>query len=272
MRIVALIAVFNERRFIAGCLEHLFAQGVEAYVIDNGSTDDTAAIARRYLGHGLVGMEFLPRTEYFTLQRVLARKQELAATLAADWFIHHDTDEIRTAAQPGLTLAAAIAAADAAGSNAVNFLEFTFTPTIESPDHDHPRFRDTMRWYYPFLPQFPHRLNAWKRQDSPVNLVDHAGHRVDFPGLRMHPESLHLAHYMFLSPAHAVEKFIETRKYDPAMVARGWHRWRSRLTPDDIRLPMAAEVKERRPGEPLCPTNPRTKHVIDPAARVGGAS
>ncbi len=270
MRIIALIAVFNERRFIAGCLEHLFAEGVEAYVIDNGSTDETAEIARRYLGHGLVGMESLPRAEHFSLPRVLARKQELAVTLDADWFIHHDTDEIRTAAEPGHTLAEAIAQADAAGFNAVNFLEFTFTPTIESPDHDHPRYRDTMRWYYPFLPQFPHRLNAWKRQAGGVNLVAHAGHRVDFPGLRMHPESLHLEHYMFLSPDHAIEKFIETRKYDPAMIEKGWHRWRSRLTPEDIRLPAAVELKERRPGQPLCPLNPRTKHVLDPASRVGG--
>ena len=272
MRIVALIAVFNERRFIAGCLEPLFAQGVEAYVIDNGSTDDTAEIARRYLGHGLVGMESLKRTEYFSLQRVLTRKQELAATLDADWFIHHDADEIRTGAKPGQTLAAALAEADAAGANAVNFLEFTFTPTQEAPDHDHPRFRDTMRWYYPFLPRFPHRLNAWKRQDTPVNLVDCAGHEVSFSGLHMHPESLPLEHYMFLSAAHAVEKFIETRTYDPAMIAKGWHRWRSRLTPEDICLPAATQLKERRPGEPLCPRHPRTKHVLDPAARVGGAT
>lgn len=270
MRIVALIAVFNERRFIAGCLEHLVSQGVEAYVIDNGSTDGTGEIARRYLGRGLVGIEDMPRTEYFSLARVLERKQELAATLDADWFIHHDADEIRTAARPGRRLADAIAEADAAGANAVNFLEFTFVPTRESPDHDHDRFRDTMRWYYPFLPMFPHRLNAWKRQPGPVDLVEAAGHRVAFPGLRMHEESLHLEHYMFLSERHAVEKFIESRRYDPAMVARGWHRWRSRLTAADVVLPAAADLVERRPGEPLRAEHPRTKHVIDPAARAAG--
>lgn len=270
MRIVAILAVYNERRFIAGCLEHLFSQGVEAYVIDNGSTDGTGEIARRHLGHGLVGFEEMPRTEYFSLARVLERKQELAATLDADWFIHHDADEIRTGGRPGRRLADAIAEADAAGANAVNFLEFTFVPTREAPDHDHDRFRDTMRWYYPFLPHFPHRLNAWKRQPGPVNLVDAAGHRVAFPNLRMHEESLHLEHYMFLSVRQAVEKFIESRRYDPAMVARGWHRWRSRLTPDDIVLPAQADLVERRPGEPLCAANPRTKHVIDPAARAAG--
>jgi hypothetical protein len=37
-----MIQVYNERRFIAACIEHLHAQGVEAYVIDNESSDETA--------------------------------------------------------------------------------------------------------------------------------------------------------------------------------------------------------------------------------------
>ena len=97
---------------LAVLAESLRAQGLtdtQVIVSDNGSTDDTAEIARRYLGHGLVGMESLKRPEYFSLQRVLTRKQELAATLDADWFIHHDADEIRTGAKPGQTLAAALA-------------------------------------------------------------------------------------------------------------------------------------------------------------------
>src|SRR4029079_8936485 len=53
MRALALIAAYNEERFIGGCLEHLFSQGVEAYLCDNDSTDRTVAIAERYLGAGL---------------------------------------------------------------------------------------------------------------------------------------------------------------------------------------------------------------------------
>src|SRR4029450_4028264 len=39
VRIVALIAAYNEARFIGGCLDHLHEQGVETYLCDNGSTD-----------------------------------------------------------------------------------------------------------------------------------------------------------------------------------------------------------------------------------------
>ena len=52
MRVVAILATYNEERFIAPCLENLFRQGIQAYLIDNDSRDQTVAIARRYLGRG----------------------------------------------------------------------------------------------------------------------------------------------------------------------------------------------------------------------------
>ena len=50
VRIVAVLATRNEERFIAGCLENLFRQGVQVYLCDNDSTDRTVEIARRYAG------------------------------------------------------------------------------------------------------------------------------------------------------------------------------------------------------------------------------
>jgi cellulose synthase/poly-beta-1,6-N-acetylglucosamine synthase-like glycosyltransferase len=47
MRVIAILATYNEERFIANCLEHLFRQGVEVYLMDNDSEDETVAIARR---------------------------------------------------------------------------------------------------------------------------------------------------------------------------------------------------------------------------------
>src|ERR687894_1459366 len=79
MRVVAILAAYNEERFIAGCLEHLFEQGVEAYLIDNCSTDRRVEIAERYLKRGLVGIETLPRTEDVFKQRSIhERKEQLA--------------------------------------------------------------------------------------------------------------------------------------------------------------------------------------------------
>ena len=65
---------------------------------DDGSTDETLDIVHARLGDGVIGVE---RSEggdgTFRLRRQLARKEELAATLGADWYVHLDPDEIRLA-------------------------------------------------------------------------------------------------------------------------------------------------------------------------------
>lgn len=260
MRVVAILVAYNEERFIAGCLEHLFRQGVEAYLIDNCSTDQTVAIARRYLDRGLIDIEMFPRHGTFDLRPILERKERLAATLDADWFMHMDPDEIRLPPRSDRTLVQALGDVEAQGYNAVNFLEFTFIPTREAPDHDHPDFQQTMRWYYPFLPAFPHQLKAWKRQPGKVELA-RGGHRVRFPGLRMSPESFRMRHYLFLSVPHAIRKYVD-RRYDPAAVTAGWHGWRARLKPEMIRLPSQAELRPYRSDDELDPSNPRTQHYL----------
>ncbi len=261
MRIIALLASYNEARFIGSCLEHLFAQGLEAYLIDNSSTDRTVEIASRYLGRGLVGIENVPRRGVYSWRPILERKEELAASLDADWFMHCDPDEVRLPGAPGLTLAAALEAADAQGYNAVNFIEFTFIPTRESPDHDHPDFARTMRWYYPFLPAFPHRLSAWKRQPQRVELAWSGGHRVRFPGLSMFPKSFPMRHYLFLSVPHAIEKYVEMR-FDERELKAGWFKWRAGLKREMIQLPCQSELRTYTGDENLDPSNPRQQHYL----------
>ena len=93
MRIVAILAAYNEERFIAACLDHLIAQGVEVYLLNNDSTDQTVEIASRYLNRGLITIERLPRENVFDLHTQMARKEDLAKEIEADWFMHVDADE-----------------------------------------------------------------------------------------------------------------------------------------------------------------------------------
>ncbi len=265
MRVVAIIAARNEERLISACLDHLVNQGVDAYLLDDGSTDGTLAIAERYLGRGLIGIEALPRNGVFSLRLQLTRKERLAAELDADWLIHQDIDEFRVAPGRRRTLAEALAEADRGGFNAVNFLEFTFVPTRESPDHDHPHFRNTMRWYYPFLPRFPHRLSAWKRQHEPVQLAWSGGHRVQFPGLRMAPTSFAMRHYLCLSRRHAARKFSR-RAYDPAEIAAGWHGWRVSLRPERLVFPSQHELRTYQSDDRLDASSPHAGHLLRMAA------
>jgi glycosyltransferase involved in cell wall biosynthesis len=260
VKIVALLQTFNERRFIANCIEHLARQGVSVYLIDNESNDETLAIAERYLGRGLIGMETLPKSVASNLSGQLRRKEELAASLEADWLIHIDADELHMATHPRQSLSDVVRVADEAGYNAINFIEFTFVPTLESPDHDHPDYPQTMRWYYPYVLEFPHRLNAWKRQDGPVDLVSSDGHVVSFPGVQMFPRHLYMRHFLFLSVDHAREKYENNGGFYRT-AERFAKNWRIQFDVARVQLPSETQLRLYAPGEPLDRTNPLSRHL-----------
>ena len=260
MRVIALLATYNEQRFIRICLEHLLQQGLEVYLIDNQSSDATPDIAREYLGQGLLRIETFPRNGVYRWRPLLQRKAQLACELDADWFMHVDADEIRLPPPDHATLSTAFQVVEQAGYNAVNFQEFTFTPTVESPDHDHPDFPRTMRWYYPFLPISPHQVKAWKKT-VPIDLDSSGGHKVRFSGLRLYPVNFVMKHYLFLSPAHAIEKYAH-KLYDPQEVASGWHGGRARLTADRIVLPSQQQMKPSTDHGELDASEPQVKHFL----------
>jgi hypothetical protein len=185
----------------------------------------------------------------------------LAATLDADWFIHVDSDQILLPPKSTQSLAQALGQVDAQGYNAVYFHQFAFVPTQEAPDHDHPRYQQTMHWYYPHEISFPHSLRAWKRQDKPVDLSWGGGHRISFPGLRMYPSAFRYRHYLFLSVEHAIRKYVQKR-FDPAEVAEGLHSWRARLHPEMIRLPSQAELRHYESDDKLDHSMPRRRHIL----------
>src|SRR5215204_7379032 len=86
--------------------------------------------------------------------------------------------------------------------------------------------------------------------------------RVRFPSLRMFPESFKMRHYLFLSVAHAVNKYVG-RSYDPEEVHKGWHGWRARLLAEKIELPSQEELRFYTSDDELDPSNPRTRHVSE---------
>jgi hypothetical protein len=281
MRIVAILASYNEGRFIRACLEHYLQQGVEVYLLDNDSTDETVEIAREFIGRNLVGIERIPRDGTYKWTRILMRKEQLADELRADWLMHADPDEIRVAPTSDLRLAEAIAQVDREGYNAVNFMEYTFLPVREAPDHDHADFQKTMRWYYPFAPRHPHRLNAWKRQarrwggvksvlrelvrnhrwGSPsVSLAASGGHIVEFPGIRPFPYDFKLKHYIVLSLDHAIRKYVK-KAFEPKEVSN-FHGWRATAREHDLLLPTRSQMRLYTSDDDLDPTNPLREHLL----------
>src|SRR3990172_7188962 len=96
-RVVAIVAAFNEGDIISQVIGHLVENGIDVYLIDNHSTDDTVDQANNWLGRGLLDIEQSPpilppgfqSPDPFDWSAILRRKEELASELDADWFIHH---------------------------------------------------------------------------------------------------------------------------------------------------------------------------------------
>ncbi len=114
--IVAIIAAHNEDDVIYDVIGDLIKQGIQVYFIDHCSTDNTVQEASKWIGKGLMHIERFPEDAGYPLENktsyiwrdILKRKEELALSLDADWFIHHDADEFRESPWPDLTLYEAI--------------------------------------------------------------------------------------------------------------------------------------------------------------------
>jgi hypothetical protein len=226
LRIVALISAFNEGDMIGWVIDHLAANRVHSYLIDDGSTDDTVEVAKQRLGRGLLGLEETGReTDARTSwRRILERKVDLARELGADWYLHHDADEIRESPFPGLSLAEAICWVDRLGYNALDFRVFNFRPVDDlfRPGQD-PRAHLT-RWEDPA--EYDRRQRkGWKAGSPDIVLAD-GGHDAQFESRRVFPIRFLLRHYPIRSPAHGRRKVFGERqnRFVQAETGIGWHR------------------------------------------------
>lgn len=268
MRVVALIAFRNEERVLGRILEHLATQGVDVCLIDNGSTDGSAAIARSFLNRGVFRLETLPFAGSFNMPELMAFKERLAGEIPADWFLHQDADEIREAPREFPTLHAGFEEMDRRGFNAVEFQEFVFLPTMGGESFEGRDFVAEMRHYYYFSPQIHHRLNAWKNTDAPVDLHTHWGHRVEFAGRVVAPVPFILRHYMALSRAHALGKYCGRIHSAPDIAHRGWKDARVNFQPDKLRLPTLDQLKTVDPSGAWDTSDPWLAHRFISAAPI----
>lgn len=234
LKVVALLTVRNEELHLERCLKHLYSQGIETCLIDNGSTDRTLEIAKSFLERGVFRIEHLPFHGCFEWEKILLNEEKLASEINADWFIHHDADEIREAPKPYISLLEGIQDADRQGYNAINFDEFVFIPTSDDEDFEGKDYVKEMQYYYFFEPYPLRRVNAWKKTAN-IDLHSSGGHRVEFAGQKIFPVSFILRHYIVLSKHHAIAKY-GNRVFSEAELAKGWHGDRKKFSAEKIKF------------------------------------
>jgi len=230
-RVVAIVSAFNEADVISPVIGHLVENGVEVYLIDNRSTDDTVARARPWLEKGLLAVEEFPKEPPpgngpppFDWEGILKRKEELAKELKADWFIHHDADEFREAPWPGMSLKEAIRWVDRLGFNCIDFRVLNFPPLKDGfrPGTDPGRY--FTHWEEPVVYDTLQR-KCWKARKGGVSLAKSGGHEAEFPGRRIFPIRFLMRHYPIRSQEHGRKKVFEERKgrFVEKERAKGWH-------------------------------------------------
>lgn len=229
--VVAIVAAYNEADIVGQVVADLIQQGIDVYFLDDGSTDGTVAEVDPYVGRGVLAIERLRPAPAaadagpapFAWERILRRKAELAASLDAHWFIHHDADEFRESPWPGESLKDAIRRVDALGYNAIDFTSLDFRPVCDG-------FRpgDDVRRAFQYYQRHDHdrlQIRCWKRSAAQLDLASSGGHEAVFAGRRVFPERFILRHYPIRSQAHGERKVFEERqrRYLAAERARGWH-------------------------------------------------
>jgi len=231
-RVIAIMSAFNEADIISPIIGHLVENGIEVYLIDNRSTDATITEASRWLGRGLLHIESFPPDasadaaafEVFDWTAILHRKEELAQSLKADWFIHHDADEIREGPWPGLTLKEAMRRVDTLGYNCIDFRAINFPPVDDGfKPGDYPHAYFTL-WEdasdYDRV-----QLKAWKAGIAPISLAPEGGHEVQFAGRNVFPIQFLLRHYPIRGQTHGTKKVFGERikRFLASERSKGWH-------------------------------------------------
>lgn len=230
---LALMTTYNEADVIEQCVENLFTQGLDAFVVDDNSTDGTAekleAIARSFPDrlvldrHTRKGAQFYDRGILFS---TLLSHANHAAADDCKWMMYVDADEIRASPWPGVPLAAAFAHVTSLGYNAVDFtvVDFRFAKdqrmTSEPFEIQMPLFEFGRRHGH-FI-----QIKAWHHTPGlNVALEPSGGHDAHFVGRRVFPLKFLLKHYALRGLEHARKKIYQDRfpRYSPESLAMGSH-------------------------------------------------
>lgn len=235
-RALAVMPAYNEGDVVGPAIGALISEGVDVYLLDHRSTDDTVAAATPWLGRGLVRIERFPdesgpgyderNGDVMVWRDILRRVEQVTNEVQADWYLFVNADEFRESPWPGVSLADGLREADELGFTAVNFELVNFRPTPQDAFVPGTDVREALRFYEPPGVYDLLQVKAWKAQGgAPVDLAFHGGHDVLFDGKRVFPVPFVLRHYPIRSAEHGRRKVLAERlgRFAAEERAGGWH-------------------------------------------------
>ena len=225
-KIAALIHVFNEIDILETVVRYLADQEIYVHLFDNWSTDGSYELGQSLVNAGICShISRYPDhpVEHYQWMQQLQHSSQYAGSLAADWIMHHDADELRYSPWPRVPLARAIDFVDSLNYNAIDFTVANFLFTDKLPEH----VVDLKALKYFDWGRHPSdfkQVKAWKNT-AVVDLAPSGGHDVEFSGRRVYPLKFLMKHYPLRTYGQANRKLYQDRlpRTRKEREERQWH-------------------------------------------------
>ena len=227
-KVTAIIPTYNESDIISHTIKNFIDEGIDIYLLDNWSVDNTIELAKKFEGKGVIGIEKFPpegSSQDSSWKLLLSRIEELTLELNSDWFILNYPDVLKKSPWEGVNLKDAIFAVDKAGYNAIDHTVITFHPidnsySIELDPEKHFKFFEFRNTTKQFL-----QIITWKNSAKSISFTEPGGNEVQFKDRRVFPYKFLEKHYPILTQKHGEKKILQERKprYDPAEKENGFH-------------------------------------------------
>jgi len=206
MKIIGMLSVYNDGDIINEVIEHLLSQNLELVVLDNGSTDGSFEICRKFQDKGILQLKQF-QTETFNEFLVYRMLYDMAIAHNPDWVVKIDSDEFLESGISKMNLKDAIIQVDKEGYNLIQFDRFDFFMTDDDKKNSD-SIKNKLR-YYSCQGDFLYR--SWKYKPG-ITIGDVDGHYPIFPegdGYKIAPNKLVLRHYTFRSQEQAEKKMSD---------------------------------------------------------------
>ena len=196
-----MIPTFNDEDVISEVLENLLHQGTFPVVLDNGSTDNTFNICKKFSERGDIKLNKF-NSEFYNESKILEILHDMALIENPDWLVLCNSDELLESGLNDCTIGEAISQIDSAGFNLIQFNRFDF---FMSDDDKPAKTIKEKLTYYSYQDDYLYR--SWKF--VPGVRMHGGGHYPLFPEgekYNIYPRKFVMRHYTFRNKEQAEKK------------------------------------------------------------------
>jgi len=227
-KVLATIHSYNEGDMICETIEHLLNQGIDVCFVDNHSKDRTYEVVNSNFGNNNRVIIRMSENygESYEWYKLLKTTENITHEFKDqyDWFMHHDSDELRYSPLKNVTLQEMISFVDSLGYNAIDFTVVDFRYTQENENVSQNYEENLLDFEFGRRPGHFKQVKCWKYAQD-ISLAESGGHEVLFKGRKIYPIKFLLKHYPLRNINQARKKIFEDRilRIIREKKERGWH-------------------------------------------------